>query len=186
MVLTRTDLRVARPSTQHSREWTMPKLTGPRIRAVLISFLAACAGITAGVAAAAGSGPFGGLRPHVTYAHVNAFHPRIPMDASKIFVAPKAQVIQQVVAVYDAPSTSTTRGASSSSEGRGHESEDSAPSAPAQPISRPMPPPTPPPAVRPSPSPEPDPTPAVRPTPNPTPPPAVPPTPNPSPPPFDQ
>lgn len=178
MVLTRTDLRAAGPPIHHSTEWTMPKLTGPRIRAVLISFLAACTGITAGVAAAAGSGPFTGLRPHVTYAHVNAFHPRIPMDASKIFVAPKAQVIQRVVAVYDAPSTSTTRGASSSSEGTtGRERDDAAPGAPAQPISRPMPPPTPPPSVRPSP--EPDPTPAARPTPNSTPPP------NSSPPPVD-
>ena len=85
-----------------------PVSSQPRVRVRLISVAAITSGIVAGIAAANGSGPLAGLRVTVPSQLARNHVAHVPMSASVLFPAPKAQVVNRVVPVFLQPATSGT------------------------------------------------------------------------------
>lgn len=158
--------------------------TRPLVRGWMFFGAAALSGTIAAVAAAAGSGPFAGLRTTLDTHLVHSDSKRQAISAGKLFPSPRPVIVHEVVSVYTRPKTSTspstskdgehdsktssdeTSSSSTSSSGGesdNHDSEDrgrpsASPTPPStKPTPTPMPTPTPSPTASPSPSPSPTP-----------------------------
>lgn len=76
----------------------------PTNNALLITALTAGAGIVAGLAAAAGSGPFA-LAPHQAMHLVRSALPGSPLNAGSLFAPPVQRIVHRTIDVYDVPRT---------------------------------------------------------------------------------